>query len=95
MLKSIPRVVVVLFVLMFLLTGFLVVFLYLKTGNTDIIFNPNQILNLKRSSGYLLPDETKGYTPIGYTLISDDGKSALLVGKMNPPRSKLRENNLF
>lgn len=82
MLKSIPRVVVVLFVLMFLFTGFLVVFLYLKTGNTDIIFNPNQILDLKRSSGYLLPDETKGYTPIGYTLISDDGKSALLIGKI-------------
>lgn len=82
MLKSIPRVVVVLFVLMFLFTGFLVVFLYLKTGNTDIIFNPNQILDLKRSSGYLLPDETKGYTPIGYTLISDDSKSALLIGKI-------------
>ena len=70
------------FVLMFLFTGFLVVFLYLKTGNTDIIFNPNQILDLKRSSGYLLPDETKGYTPIGYTLISDDSKSALLIGKI-------------
>ncbi len=82
MLKSIPGVFIVLFFLVFLLTGSLVIYLYFKTGDINTIFNLKQVSNSNQSEGYLLPDGSEGYTPIGYTSVSTDGKHALVVGKI-------------
>ncbi|MEN6566373.1 MAG: hypothetical protein ABFC57_08730 [Veillonellales bacterium] len=82
MLKSIPRLFIGLFLLVFLLTGFLVACLYFKTGNINEAFNLKQFSNLKHNEGFLLPDGGGQYALIGYTDVSTDGKSALVIGKI-------------